>query len=136
MWQKGSSLLAVLCTQANPSGKLDTPCVTSQVQEGQRPKVQPPLTTYISLVTPSGSYQVNGIANDSPTSFLLDTGPAVTLMRKDEWDIIPLGTKLEPWAEHNLVSVDNTPLFIYGLATVDHLLENRYIQWISLWWVL
>ena len=55
--------------------------------------------------------------NGSPTS-LLDTGAAVTLMRKDEWDHISLGTKLEPWAERNLVSIDGTPLLIYGHAIV------------------
>ena len=78
---------------------------------------------------------MNGMVNGSPTSFLLDTGAAVTLMRKDEWDHISLGMELEPWAEHNLVSIDGTPLLIYGHPTVDHLLENRHIQWIS-WWVL
>ena len=50
--------------------------MTSQVQEGQKPKAQPPLTTYISLVTPTGGYQVNGMVNGSPTSFLMDTGAA------------------------------------------------------------
>ena len=90
--------------------------MTSQVQEGQRPKAQPPITTSISLVTPKGSYQVNGMVNGSPTSFLLGTGAAVTLMRKDEWDHISLGTELEPWAEHNLVSIDGTSLLIYGHA--------------------
>ena len=43
----------------------------------------------------------------------------MTLMRKDEWDHISLGTELEPWAEHNLVRVDGTLLLIYGHATVD-----------------
>ena len=93
------------------------------MQEGQRPKAQPPLTTYISLVTPTGGYQVNGMVNGmvngSSTSFLLETGAAVTLMRKNEWDLISLGTELEPWAEQNLVSVEGTPLLIYGHATVD-----------------
>ena len=74
MWQEGSPLSAVSCAQANLSGKLDTPCMTSQAHEGQRLKAQPPLTTYISLVTPTDGYQVNGIVNGSPTSFLLDTG--------------------------------------------------------------
>ena len=58
---------------------------------------------------------VNGI----PTSFLLDTRAAVTLMRKDEWDHVSLGTELEPWGEHNLVSIDGTPLLNCGHATVD-----------------
>ena len=43
----------------------------------------------------------------------------MTLMRNDEWDHISLGTELEPSAEHNLVSVDGTPLLIYGHATGD-----------------
>ena len=33
--------------------------------------------------------------------------------------IISLGTELEPLAEHNLVSIDGTPLFFYGHGTVD-----------------
>ena len=108
-----------LCAPANPSGKLDTPYMTSQVQEGQRPKAQSPLYYIYFFGYPTGGYQVNEMVNGSPTSFLLDTGAAVILMRKHEWDHISLGTELEPWAEHNLVSVDGTPLLIYGHATVD-----------------
>ena len=51
----------------------------------------------------------------------------MTLMRKDEWDHISLGTELKPWEEHNLVSLDGTPLLIYGHATVDlYLGEQTY----------
>ena len=57
--------------------------------------------------------------NGRPNSFLLDTRAAVTLMRKDEWGHISLETELELWTEHNLVSVDQTPLLIYGHPTVD-----------------
>ena len=50
------------------------PLMMSQVLENQKPKAQPPLTTYISLVIPTGGYQGNGMVNGSSTSFLLGTG--------------------------------------------------------------
>lgn len=61
-----------------------------------------PLTACISLVNPTGGYQVNGMVNGNPTSFLFDTGATVTQMCKDAWDS-SLGIQLESRAERNLL---------------------------------
>ena len=68
--------------------------------------------------------------NGHSTSFLVDTGAAVTLMRKDTWDQVNdgLATELEPWSERQLVSVDGTPLQVHGQACVDIVLDGTNYQ--------
>ena len=66
------------------TGKLETPCAKSQAQEGGKLMAQQAPVT-ISVVTPTGGYRVDGKINQIPISFLLDTGAAVTLIRKDVW---------------------------------------------------
>ena len=61
--------------------------------------------------------------------FLVDTGAAVTLMRKDTWDQVTQGQKvdLEPNREQQLVSVDSMLLPAYRHASMDLLLNgNKY----------
>ena len=97
------------------------------MQEGRKNMTQ--LT--ISLVTPTGGFQVEGLVNGSAIPFLVDTGAAVTLMRKDAWDRVNTRkqeTNLEPWAEQQLVSVDGTPLQVYGQATVDLAINGKVYQ--------
>ena len=63
--------------------------------------------------------------NGHNTSFLVDTGAAVTLMRKDTWDQVNDGVaELEPWKERQLVGVDGTPLQVYGQACVEIVLDG------------
>ena len=75
----------------------------------------------ISLVTPTGGYSIEGHMNGMLTSFLVDTGAA-----KETWDRIKqhLEGDLRPWGGKQLVSVDGTPLQIYGSATVEIVLES------------
>ena len=50
-------------------------------------------------------------------------------MRKNTWDQVTQGQKvdLEPYREQQLVSVDGTPLQVYGHASMDLLLNgNKY----------
>ena len=66
------------------------------MQEGENEKTQvedDPLT--ISLVTPTGGLRVDGSINGVTMSFLVDTGAAVTLLRKDTWDDM-YTTKAQP----------------------------------------
>ena len=52
-------------------------------------------------------------------TFILDTGAAVTLLRKDTWDHArPRAAELETWKEPKLISVDGSPLHIHGHAEV------------------
>lgn len=75
-------------------------------------------TSGISPVTPTGGYRVEGTVNGMPTSFLLDTGPAVTLLRQDTWETITANCPqdLKNWSELRLVSADGSPLTIHGSA--------------------
>lgn len=58
--------------------------------------------------------------NGTPTSLLVDTGAAVTLLRKDEWDKISRvpSTELCPWGKRQLFRFDGTQLRVYGSAEV------------------
>jgi hypothetical protein len=98
----------------------------SQLQEGTTKQAQLSEVN-ISLVTPTGGYHVEGTINGKETSFLVDTGAAVTLMRKDMWDEINSteGEDLKPWADRRLVSVDGTPLQVYGCSSVNLTLGGR-----------
>ena len=48
-------------------------------------------------VSPALAYQLEGTINQAPTSLLLDTGAAVTLLRHDYWSQVG-NSKLKPWA--------------------------------------
>ena len=80
----------------------------------------------ISVVTPPGSYHVNGEVQGHTTALLVDTGASVTLMRKDVWDRVnqAQGVRLEPWTERQLVSVNGSPLKIYGHAPAAITMEG------------
>lgn len=50
---------------------------------------------------------------------MLDTGAAVTLLRKDLWDELGgLGTVLAPWTGSELVGVEGSPIRVHGEAQV------------------
>jgi len=68
---------------------------------------------------------INGVR----TPFLLDTGAAVTLLRKDTWDHVNLDNRqsLCPYSAVQLVGVDGSPLTIHGSATVDLHLDGHSI---------
>ena len=90
---------------------------------------QKPRDLIISVITPAGIFGLEGLIYGQAISFLVDTGAAVTLMRKDTWDKVTQGQKvdLEPYREQQLVSVDGTPLQVYGHASMDLLLNgNKY----------
>ena len=69
---------------------------------------QKPRDLIISVITPTGGFHLEGLIYGQSISFLVDTGAAVTLMRKDTWDQITQGQKvdLEAYREQQLMSVD------------------------------
>ena len=73
-----------------------------------------------SVVHPQG-FRVEGAVSGVPTSFLVDTGAAVTLLRRDTWDRISASSpqKLKKWSALNLVSADGSPLTVHGSAWVN-----------------
>ena len=112
------------------AGKLDTPCTGSRVQEGRElmthtENLRKELT--VSVVTPTGGFRVDGTVHGITASFLVDTGSAVTLIRKDIWEKMQVSKKgpLQPWSEHPLVGVDGTPLDVYGHITADLTIEGH-----------
>ncbi len=51
---------------------------------------------------------------------MLDTGAAVTLVRKDLWDEISAsGTSLTPWTGRQLVGVEGSPIRVHGEAEIS-----------------
>ena len=67
-----------------------------------------------------GGYRVEGKVGEVPISFLLDTGAAVTLLRKDTWERVSAGNqlRLSPWEGERLVGVDGSPLQVFGQVKV------------------
>ena len=69
------------------------------------------------------------LVNSVPTQFLLDTGSAVTLLRRDTWARITANCpqELEPHSFLKLVGVDGSPLTIHGRAKVYLQLGGKII---------
>ena len=68
-------------------------------------------------VNAATAFRVTGSVGGISVTFLLDTGSAVTLVRRDLWDQIGSGATLRP-CEHRLVGVDGSPLKIQGSAQI------------------
>ena len=98
-------------------GKLLTLGAKSRAREGE-PKAQQTPTTCILPVTAAASFRAVGFVYGCPVSFLLDTGSAVTLIRKDVWQSLGArGAALKPWTGHRLVGVGGEELPVQGCIT-------------------
>ena len=97
----------VCCTSPKQNaGKLLTLRANGQAQESEIGEASIPIFVY----------SLSGMVFHHPTSFILDTGAAVTLLRKDTWDHArPRAAELDTW---KLISVDGSPLHIHGHAGV------------------
>ena len=112
-------------------GKLESLGDKSQSYEGQSSKaLNKDRVVGISPLTPSRGYKVEGTVNGVPIVFLLDTGAAVTLFRKDTWARISANhpQQLEDWSLLKLVGADGSPLTIHGHAHVSVELEGENRQ--------
>ena len=92
---------------------------------------QKPRDLIISVITSTGGFRLERLIYGQAISFLVDTGAAVTLMRKDTWDQVTQGQKvdLEPYREQQLVSVDGTPLQVYGHASTQICKYGSLAEW-------
>ena len=76
---------------------------------------------YSMAVNPTLSHYVTAIVRDLPIQLMLDTGAAVSLVRKDVWD--RLGGAgifgLEPWAGRHLVGVVGSTVPVHGATTLE-----------------
>ena len=69
----------------------------------------------ISPITSNTTYKVAATIHGSLVSFTLDTGAAVTLIRKDVWDSAKSTDHcLETWNGQSLIGVEGTPLQVHG----------------------
>ena len=60
---------------------------------------------------------------------VLDTGAAVTLLRKELWDLVkPQGGELEGWTGKRLVGVEGTALHVCGVARVQLMMGEKCFQ--------
>ena len=85
-----------------------------RASEGKIVKTHNPIVN-VYPVDPANSFRVDGKVNGKPVSFLLDTGAAVSLIRKDIWDSLEWGTDLTTWSsDAQLVGVDGSPLPVCG----------------------
>ena len=76
---------------------------------------------YVVLIIydPANSFRVDGKINSKSVSFLLDTGAAVSLIRKDIWDSLGLAVDLTTWSsDAQLVGVDGSPLPVCGCTQI------------------
>ena len=76
-------------------------------------------TTPVLPINSSSAYKIPAFVNNICVNFLLDTGAAVSLIRKDVWEQVNAKKQqqLSPTG-HRLVGVDGTPLKILGAAQV------------------
>ena len=68
-------------------------------------------------VNPTFSYYVTTHVQGVPLCLMVDTGAAVSLLRKDKWQLLG-GTdkyKLEQWTGSQLVGVEGSPVPVYGV---------------------
>ena len=73
----------------------------------------------VSPVSPVGGYRLEGSVNGLAVSLLVDTGAAVTLLRKDVWDRVSVSEgPLTPCSALGLVGADGSPLQTFGTTSV------------------
>ena len=92
------------------TGKLTTPGAKGQATGGDTPLANYPQTL--------AAFHVRGKVGPLPVSFLVDTGAAVNLLRKDHADRVTTPQTPRRALEQPLVSVDGSPLKIHGRVTL------------------
>ena len=114
------------------SGKVDAFSAAEQATEGDSKILQNQgqCTASLLAVNPVCAYHVVGSIYGVEVCFMLDTGAAVSLLRKDVWDNTGgcSGHQLSPWTGPKLVGGEGTPLEVHGVATMEIALAGKYFQ--------
>lgn len=73
----------------------------------------------MSIINPNISFSVTATINDQAVVFLVDTGSAVTILRKDTWERCKTPEQqLMPWCQSRLVGAEGSQLQVFGSASV------------------
>ena len=115
--------------QRRQTGKLDTLDAKDQACEGKQ-VVQLERDLYSMAVNPTLSHYVTAIVRDLLIQLMLDTGAAVSLVRKDVWD--RLGGAgifgLEPWTGRHLVGVEGSTVPVHDATTLEIQLHHKVVR--------
>ena len=86
-------------------------------------------TILLRAIDPANAYHVTGVVNNVSVRFMIDTGAAVSLIRKDIWEkIAPKGgVQLEAWTKH-LVGVEGSPLSVLGATSLNITLAGTVVS--------
>ena len=92
--------------------------------------VQVKQSLYSLAVNPAMSKFIVAIVKGSPVEFMVDTGAAVSLIRKDVWDRLGGASTfgLSPWRGRHLVGVEGSTVPVCGVTTLDfHLADQAFL---------
>ena len=96
---------------------------------------QPPVShadlgsTIVFSVNSSSSFSNQGHIHGTPTTFPVDTGSIISIMKSTVWvQIDPGNQQLTPYNGPQLISVEGTPLSIQGKASADIFLGRERFQ--------
>ena len=93
------------------------------VPEGDCEGPQPPYT--IVSVVPGHSYYLHAEINDRRVSFLVDTGSAFTILRRDTWEKASPEDKKLDYCGKSFVSVDGSHLAVHGSCVVPVSIDGK-----------
>ena len=83
----------------------------------------------VSIVNPSMSFSVTATINGSAVVFLVDSGSALTILRKDTWEKCKeSGQNLRPWNQKRLVGAEGSQLRVFGSAEVTVDIQGEKFQ--------
>ena len=128
---------SITCFICGRKGHISRHCRQSYRDQALRPPrrkdqetmVSPPVQNDNSAISAicAGSYRVEGVVSGVNVTFLVDSGAAATLMRKDVWERVNSSNvkALSPWSERTLVGVEGTPLQVLGQTEIDLTLSGR-----------
>ena len=83
----------------------------------------------MSIVNPAFSFSVTATINDHVIMFLVNTGSALTILRRDIWEKCKAPEQqLVPWCQNKLVGAEGSRLHVFGSAVVGLSMEDESIK--------
>ena len=112
---------AVVCHRCGQEGHFARGCASPRcLNQPPYPQDRPTPNERVAAISDGCNFVVSGTVDGIATTFLVDTGAAVSLLRKDIWDkLLRDSSSLTPWTGSPLVGVAGNPLEVWGSAVVD-----------------